>query len=107
MQLRNVLLAVAACSAVAFSQTYTGNIPVTGFGLDTPFQVSYAANPSAGESYINIINTGRRRQRAARSRIWNPVRKHLRERIRIRSGRAGNFLLLVPRSLRTRLSTWA
>jgi hypothetical protein len=25
---------------------------------DGPFQVSYAANPSAGESYINIINTG-------------------------------------------------
>jgi hypothetical protein len=26
--------------------------------LDTAFQVSYAANPSSGESYINIINTG-------------------------------------------------
>src|ERR1035438_7799171 len=26
--------------------------------LDGSFQVSYAANPSAGESYINIINTG-------------------------------------------------
>jgi hypothetical protein len=26
--------------------------------FDTPFQVSYAANPSAGESYVNIINTG-------------------------------------------------
>jgi hypothetical protein len=29
--------------------------PIT---ADSPFQVSYAANPSAGESYINIINTG-------------------------------------------------
>jgi hypothetical protein len=26
--------------------------------LDTAFQVSYAANPSVGESYINIVNTG-------------------------------------------------
>jgi hypothetical protein len=26
--------------------------------LDSPFQVSYAADPSAGESYINIVNTG-------------------------------------------------
>jgi len=51
MQLRNVLFAVVASSALAFSQTYT-------VGLDSPFQVSYAANPSAGESYINIINTG-------------------------------------------------
>jgi hypothetical protein len=25
---------------------------------DSSFQVSYAANPSAGESYINLINTG-------------------------------------------------
>jgi len=49
--LRNVLFAVVASSALAFSQTYT-------VGLDSPFQVSYAANPSAGESYINIINTG-------------------------------------------------
>jgi len=35
---------------VAFAQN-----PIT---ADSPFQVSYAANPSAGESYINIINTG-------------------------------------------------
>jgi hypothetical protein len=31
---------------------------VVALGLDTPFQVSYAANPSAGESYINIANSG-------------------------------------------------
>ena len=49
MQLRNVLLATLVCTAAAFSQTITA---------DAPFQVSYAANPSAGESYINIINTG-------------------------------------------------
>jgi len=29
--------------------------PIT---ADSPFQVSYAANPTAGESYINMINTG-------------------------------------------------
>jgi len=51
MQLRNVLLAAVACTAAAFAQ----NNPIT---ADSPFQVSYAANPSAGESYINIINTG-------------------------------------------------
>jgi hypothetical protein len=51
MQLRNVLLAALACTAAAFAQ----NNPIT---ADSPFQVSYAANPSAGESYINIINTG-------------------------------------------------
>jgi hypothetical protein len=37
-------------------------VTVAGFVIalrfDTPFQVSYAANPSAGESYVNIINTG-------------------------------------------------
>jgi hypothetical protein len=49
VQLRNVLLATLVCTAAAFSQTITA---------DAPFQVSYAANPSAGESYINIINTG-------------------------------------------------
>jgi hypothetical protein len=50
MQLRNVLLAAAVCSVAAFAQN-----PIT---ADSPFQVSYAANPAAGESYINIINTG-------------------------------------------------
>jgi hypothetical protein len=50
MQLRNVLLAALVCTAAAFAQITTG--------ADAPFQVSYAANPSAGESYINIINTG-------------------------------------------------
>jgi len=51
VQLRNVLLVALVCAAAAFAQQLTP-------GLDTPFQVSYAANPSAGESYINIINTG-------------------------------------------------
>jgi hypothetical protein len=50
MQLRNVLLATLACTVGAFAQN-----PIT---ADSPFQVSYAANPSAGESYINIINDG-------------------------------------------------
>jgi len=50
MQLRNVLLAAVVCTVSAFAQN-----PIT---ADSPFQVSYAANPSAGESYINIINTG-------------------------------------------------
>jgi hypothetical protein len=51
MQLRNVLLAVLASSAIALAQSN----PIA---ADAPFQVSYAANPSAGESYINVINTG-------------------------------------------------
>ena len=50
MKLRNVLLAITACSVAAFAQN-----PIT---ADSPFQVSYAANPAAGESFINIINTG-------------------------------------------------
>jgi hypothetical protein len=50
MKLTNVLLAVLGCSVAAFAQN-----PIK---ADGPFQVSYAANPSAGESYINIINTG-------------------------------------------------
>jgi len=48
--LRTVLLAAVVFTMVAFAQN-----PIT---ADSPFQVSYAANPSAGESYINIINTG-------------------------------------------------
>jgi len=48
MHLRNVLLAILVCSMVAMAQ-------VT---LDSPFQIRYAANTTAGESYINMINTG-------------------------------------------------
>ena len=50
MLLRTALLATVVFTMVAFAQN-----PIT---ADSPFQVSYAANPSAGESYINIINTG-------------------------------------------------
>ena len=50
MTTRCVLLAPLVCAVAAFAQN-----PIT---ADAPFQVSYAANPAAGESYINIINTG-------------------------------------------------
>jgi hypothetical protein len=50
MQFRNVILAALVCAMVAFAQN-----PIT---ADSPFQVRYAANPAAGESYINIVNTG-------------------------------------------------
>lgn len=50
MHLRNVILAALVCAMVAFAQN-----PIT---ADSPFQVRYAANPAAGESYINIVNTG-------------------------------------------------
>jgi len=50
MKMRNVLLIALFCTVAALAQN-----PIT---ADSPFQVSYAANPSAGESYINIINTG-------------------------------------------------
>ena len=50
MHLRNVILAALVCAMVAFAQT-----PIT---ADWPFQVRYAANLAAGESYINIVNTG-------------------------------------------------
>ena len=49
MHLRNVLLAILVCSVVVLAQ------PVT---LDGPFQIRYAANQPAGESYINITNSG-------------------------------------------------
>ena len=50
MQFRNVLLAALVCITMAvFAQAQT---------LDGPFQVSYAANPSAGESIVNMINDG-------------------------------------------------
>jgi hypothetical protein len=52
MQFRNVVLAAFACSMVAFAQV---DPPIT---ADSSFQVRYAANPAAGESYINIVNTG-------------------------------------------------
>ena len=50
MHFRNVLLVALALAAVAFAQN-----PIT---ADSPFQVRYAANPAAGESYIDIVNTG-------------------------------------------------
>ncbi len=50
MHLRNVILAAFVCTMVAFAQN-----PIT---ADSQFQVRYAANPAAGESYINIVNTG-------------------------------------------------
>jgi hypothetical protein len=50
MHLRIVILAALVCTMVAFAQN-----PIT---ADSPFQVRYAANPAAGESYIDIVNTG-------------------------------------------------
>ena len=50
MHLRNVILAALVFAMVAFAQN-----PIT---ADSPFQVKYAANLAAGESYINIVNTG-------------------------------------------------
>src|ERR1035437_6883639 len=50
MHFRNVLLVALALAAVAFAQN-----PIT---ADSPFQVRYAANPGAGESYIDLVNTG-------------------------------------------------
>jgi hypothetical protein len=49
MKLRNLLLAILALAAVALAQPAAA---------DGPFQVGYAANLDAGESYINITNTG-------------------------------------------------
>jgi hypothetical protein len=48
----------ATCSFPAAPARDTVAGTVVALGMDTPFQVSYAANPAAGESYINIINTG-------------------------------------------------
>lgn len=50
MHLRNVILVALVVAMAAFAQN-----PIT---ADSPFQVRYAANPAAGESYINIVNTG-------------------------------------------------
>jgi hypothetical protein len=51
MHLRNVILAALALAAVALAQN-----PIT---VDSPFQVRYAANLTAGgEAYINISNSG-------------------------------------------------
>jgi hypothetical protein len=49
MQIRNVILATLALAVAAIAQ------PVT---TDAPFQVRYAANTTAGESWINITNSG-------------------------------------------------
>jgi hypothetical protein len=50
MHLRNVILVALVFAMAAFAQN-----PIT---ADSPFQVRYAANPAAGESYIDIVNTG-------------------------------------------------
>ncbi|MGP8247414.1 MAG: hypothetical protein ACLQVN_23250 [Bryobacteraceae bacterium] len=50
MYLRNVILVAIVLAMASFAQA-----PVT---LDSPVQMRYAANPSAGESYIDITNTG-------------------------------------------------
>jgi hypothetical protein len=49
MHLRNVVLAILVIATVALAQ------PIT---ADSPFQVRYVANLTAGESYIDIANTG-------------------------------------------------
>ena len=50
MHFRNVLFVALVVAMAAFAQN-----PIT---ADSPFQVRYAANPAAGESWINIVNTG-------------------------------------------------
>jgi hypothetical protein len=50
MNLRKLLLAVIVLSMAAYAQPNAT--------LDTPYQVRYAANLGAGESYINITNGG-------------------------------------------------
>jgi hypothetical protein len=50
MYLRNVILVALVLAMAAFAQN-----PIT---ADSPFQVRYATNFSAGESYIDIGNTG-------------------------------------------------
>src|ERR1019366_7517653 len=50
MHFRNGLLVALVVAMAAFAQN-----PIT---ADSPFQVRYAANPAAGESYIDIVNTG-------------------------------------------------
>ncbi len=48
MHIRTVVLAILVLAMVAFAQNTA----------DVPFQVSVAANPSAGESPVNITNSG-------------------------------------------------
>ena len=50
MCLRNLVLAALVLTMAAFAQN-----PIT---ADSPFQVRYAANLTAGESFIDISNTG-------------------------------------------------
>jgi hypothetical protein len=50
MNLRNLLLTTLVCAVGVFAQN-----PIT---TDSPFQVRYATNVDAGESYVNITNTG-------------------------------------------------
>jgi len=51
MNLRTLILATMAVSAVAFSQ-----VPVN--SNDGPYQIRYASNVTTGDSYINISNDG-------------------------------------------------
>jgi hypothetical protein len=54
MYLRNVILAALVLAMAAFGQT----IATANAVLDGPYQVRYAANLAAGESYIDIVNDG-------------------------------------------------
>ena len=78
LRVQVVVLAIL-CSMIAFSQN-----PIT---ADSPFQVKYAANLASGDSVFNLTNTGATRRRHRR--------QHLRERLCVLAGRAGNFVLLV------------
>jgi hypothetical protein len=52
VHLRTLVLTTLATAAAAFAQN-----PIT---ADSPFQVRYASNLTAGDSYVNISNTGAR-----------------------------------------------
>ncbi len=50
MHVHNVILTALFSALIASSQTT--------IAADSPFLIRYGANPQAGESYINIVNTG-------------------------------------------------
>ena len=54
MYLRNVILVALALAMAAFAQGPATTLAAT----DVPFQVRYASNLTAGDSYINVTNDG-------------------------------------------------
>jgi hypothetical protein len=71
-------LSKAAFAAIAFSMVAAAQNSIT---ADSPFQVRYASNLTAGDSVINVTNTGAEWRESLRPRFRGRNGKYMRQRL--------------------------